>query len=65
MKVYWLQINYKSGITMQVEASDWNLKDTKISLTIYGEGQRCVVLGAEYIESIWQLSVREVAEVTE
>ena len=59
MKVYTVQINYKSGISMQAEFKSFSLKNGTYSWETYGE-KRPVVLGVNDIESVWQISVRDV-----
>ena len=59
MKVYTVQINYKSGISMQAEFKSSSVKNGTYSWETYGE-KGPVVLGVNDIESIWQISIREV-----
>ena len=60
MKVYTVQINYKSGSSMQAEFKSFtvNRGDT-YSWETYGE-KGPIILGVDNIESVWQISVREV-----
>ena len=59
MKVYTVQINYKSGISMQAEFKSLSVNSGTYSWETYGENGP-VVLGVDNIESVWQISVREV-----
>ena len=59
MKVYTVQINYKSGISMQAEFKSFSVKKETYSWESYGD-KGPVILGVDNIESIWQISVREV-----
>ena len=59
MKVYTVQINYKSGISMQAEFKSFSVKNGTYSWETY-RGKCPVILGVDNIESIWQISVREV-----
>ena len=59
MKVYTIQINYKSGISMQAEFKSFSLENGTCSWEIYGD-KGPLLLGIDNIESIWQISVREV-----
>ena len=59
MKVYTVQINYKSGISMQAEFKSFSVKKDAYSWESYGD-KGPVILGVDNIESIWQISVREV-----
>ncbi len=59
MKVYTVQINYKSGISMQAEFKSFSVKNGTYSWETYGE-KAPVVLGVNNIESVWRISVREV-----
>ena len=59
MKVYTVQINYKSGISMQAEFKSFSVKKDTYSWESYGD-KGPIILGADNIESIWQISVREV-----
>lgn len=59
MKVYTVQINYKSGISVQAEFKSFSVKNGTYSWKPYGE-KGPVILGADNIESVWQISVREV-----
>ena len=59
MKVHTVQINYKSGISMQAEFKSFSVKNETYSWEIYGD-KGPVILGVADIESVWQISVREV-----
>ncbi len=59
MKVYTVQINYKSGISMQAEFKSFSVNRDTYSWESYGD-KGPVILGADNIESVWQISVREV-----
>ena len=59
MKVHTVQINYKSGRSMQAEFKSLSVNNGTYSWETYGE-KGPVVLGVDNIESIWQISVREV-----
>ena len=59
MKVHTVQINYKSGISMQAEFKSLSVNNGTYSWETYGE-KGPVVLGVGNIESVWQISVREV-----
>ena len=59
MKVYTVQINYKSGISMQAEFESLSVNNGTYSWETYGE-KGPVVLGVSDIESVWQISVRDV-----
>ena len=59
MKVYTVQINYKSGISVQAEFKNLSINNGTYSWEIYGE-KGPVVLGVDDIESVWQISVRDV-----
>ena len=59
MKVHTVQINYKSGISMQAEFKSFSVKRDTYSWENYGD-KGPLILGADNIESIWQISVREV-----
>ena len=59
MKVHTVQINYKSGISMQAEFKSFSVKNGTYSWEIYGD-KGPVILGVDNIESIWYISVREV-----
>ena len=59
MEVYTIQINYKSGISMQAEFKSFSVKNGAYSWETYGD-KGPVILGVDNIESIWQISVREV-----
>ena len=59
MKVHTIQINYKSGISMQAEFKSFSLENGTCSWEIYGD-KGPLLLGIDNIESIWQISVREV-----
>ncbi len=59
MKVYTVQINYKSGISVQAEFKSFSLKNGTYSWETYGD-KVPVILGAKDIESVWQISVRDV-----
>ena len=57
MKVYTVQINYKSGISVQAEFKSFSVKNK--TYEIYGD-KGPIILGVDNIESIWQISVRDV-----
>ena len=59
MKVHTVQINYKSGISMQAEFKRFLVKNGTYLWETYGE-KGPVVLGVDNIESVWRISVREV-----
>ena len=59
MKVHTVQINYKSGISVQAEFKNFSVKNETYSWETYGD-KAPVILGVDNIESIWQISVREV-----
>ena len=59
MKVHTVQINYKSGISISAEFKSFSVKNETYSWEIYGD-KGPVILGVDNIESIWQISVREV-----
>ena len=64
MKVYLLQINYKSGISVQAEFKKFEIHGGKWSWESYGY-PKPFLLNIDEVESVWELSVREVGEVTE
>lgn len=59
MKVHTVQINYKSGISMQAEFKSFSVKKDTYSWEAYG-AKGPLILGVDNIESIWQISVRDV-----
>ena len=59
MKVHTVQINYKSGISVQAEFQSFSVKNGTYSWEICGD-KGPVILGIDNIESIWQISFREV-----
>ena len=59
MKVYTVQINYKSGISMQAEFKSFSVKKDTYSWESYGD-KGPIILGVDNIESVWQISVRDV-----
>ena len=59
MKVHTVQINYKSGIFMQAEFKSFSVNNGTYSWETYGE-KGPVVIGVNDIESVWQISVRDV-----
>ena len=59
MKVHTVQINYKSGISMQAEFKSFSVKNGTYSWESCGYNGP-LILGVDNIESIWQISVREV-----
>ena len=59
MKVHTVQIHYKSGISVQAEFKNLSVNNGTYSWETYGE-KGPLVLGVNDIESIWQISVREV-----
>ena len=59
MKVHTVQINYKSGISMQAEFKNFLVKNGTYLWETYG-GKGPVFLGVDNIESVWRISVREV-----
>lgn len=61
MKVHRLQINYKSGISMQADFEQFTIKGDVYSWITYGD-RIPVDLGAENVESVWKLSTFEVEE---
>ena len=62
MKVHTVQINYKSGISMQAEFKSFSVKKDTYSWETYGE-KGPVIFGVDDIESVWKISVREVGDV--
>ena len=62
MKVYTVQINYKSGISMQAEFKSFSVKNGTYLWEPYGE-KRPAFLGVGNIESAWRISVRDVESV--
>ena len=65
MKVYTIQINYKSGISMTAEFTEFSVKGGTYSWKSYNLDNRPYLLGADSIESIWRVGIREVGDVTE
>ena len=59
MKVHTVQINYKSGISISAEFKSFSVKNETYSWEIYGD-KGPVILGVDNIESVWQISVRDV-----
>ena len=59
MKVHTVQINYKFGISMQVEFKSFSVKNGTYSWVSCGD-KGPLILGVDNIESIWQISVRDV-----
>ena len=59
MKVHTVQINYKSGISVQAEFKSFSVTNETYSWEIYGD-KGPVILGVANIESVWRISVREV-----
>ena len=59
MEVHTIQINYKSGISMQAEFKSFSVKNGNYSWESYGD-KGSIILGVDDIESVWKISVREV-----
>ena len=59
MKVYTVQINYKSGISVQAEFKSFSVKNETYSWEIYGD-KGPLLLGIDDIESVWKISASEV-----
>ena len=59
MKVHTVQINYKSGISVQAEFKSFLVKNKTYLWETYGE-KGPVILGVANIESVWRISVRDV-----
>ena len=68
MKVYKLRINYKSGISMEAEFKKFIFDGKSYEYEVYAKdpstfnGVGPVYIGANEIESVWQISSREVKE---
>ena len=62
MKIYTIQINYKSGISVTAEFKSFSVKGGGWKWSAYGD-KSPVILGVDNIESVWQISEREVQEV--
>lgn len=68
MKVHKLRINYKSGISMEAEFKKFEFDGRTYEYEVYAKdpstfnGLGPVLLGADDIESVWQISSREVKE---
>ncbi len=62
MRVYLLQINYKSGISMKAEFVSFSFDGFKCEWKVYTEEEKVgpYFIGADDIESVWQLGEREV-----
>jgi len=66
MKVYKLRINYKSGISVEAEFKSFTFDGKSYKYEIYAKdavtfcGVGPVYIGADNIESVWQISSREV-----
>ena len=62
MKVFTVQINYKSGISVTADFNSFSIEGGVWEWSAYGD-KIPVRLGAENVESVWQISEREVQEV--
>lgn len=62
MKVFYVQINYKSGKTVEAEFESLSFKNGTYTWKTYGV-MRPLIFGADDIESIWILGEREVGDV--
>lgn len=63
MKVYTIQINYKSGISVVSEFVKFTFNGTVFEWEVYEGSQNPIVLGANEVESVWRLSTRDVQEI--
>lgn len=63
MKVYTVQINYKSGISVVSEFVKFTFNGKVFEWEVYEGNQNPIVFGANEVESVWRLSTREVQEV--
>lgn len=59
MKIYTLQINYKSGISMQGEFTHFEVQNGTYNWKT-PDAAGPVLFGVDNIESVWQINVREV-----
>lgn len=62
MKVYTVQINYKSGISVTAEFKSFRVEGGVWKWSAYGD-KNPVILGVDNIESVWQISERDVEEI--
>ena len=62
MKVFTVQINYKSGISVTAEFKSFSIEGGVWEWSTYGD-KIPVRLGVDNVESVWQISEREVQEV--
>lgn len=62
MKVYTVQINYKSGISVTAEFKSFVVEGGVWKWSAYRD-KNPVILGVDNIESVWQISEREVEEI--
>jgi hypothetical protein len=66
---YLVQINYKSGTSMQLWCTEFKVKHTNgvlssVEYTTVGKGVRPIYLGnIESIESVFQIEVHEVVDI--
>jgi hypothetical protein len=58
--VYTVQVNYKSGISMRFDCFDFKLRDSVYSWTAASTQNKPVTLGADNVESVWQVGVYKV-----
>ena len=62
MKVYTVQINYKSDISVTAEFKSFGVEGGVWKWSAYGD-KNPVILGVDNIESVWQISERDVEEI--
>ena len=61
MIVYTLQINYKSGNSVQADFTEFTIRGKDYSWVAHGDS-RPMFLGVDNIESVWTISTREIKE---
>ena len=59
MKVYTIQINYQTGISVTSEFESFSIEDGVWKWIAYGD-KTPIILGVDSIESVWKISEREV-----
>lgn len=60
--IYTLKINYKSGISQVIDVDSFKISGATFQWSIPDNGTKIIILGADHIESVYQLGYREVEE---
>ena len=57
--IFTIKVNYKSGISHTFDVTEFEFNGRSFTLKPVEDSNKPVILGADHIESVWQVGMKE------